>query len=215
MEILLSTAYFPSIEYMACLFKASHVYIEKHETYPKQSLRNRCYLASSQGIQALSIPVVKPNGNHTAVNEVLIDEKQDFRTHHLKTIQTLYQSAPFFEYYIDDVRDAIMFNETNLVNYNMNILEMLFRNIIIKREVKFTLDFEKFLKEKIDLRNLITTKHSCNCYKVINNAPKYFQVFSDKIGFLENLSILDLLFNEGSNTPNILGEMSINVASLG
>jgi hypothetical protein len=211
MEILLSTAYFPSIEYMACLVKASHVFIEKYETYPKQSLRNRCYLASSQGIQTLSVPVVKPMGNHTPVDKILIDETQDFRTHHLKTIQTLYQSAPFFEYYLDDVRHAILFNETNLIKYNMNILEMLLKNIKLKKEMLFTMDFEKFMNDKIDLRNLISSKHSCNNYKVINNAPKYFQIFANKTGFFENLSILDLLFNEGPNTLNILRDMNINV----
>lgn len=204
MDLLLSTAYFPSIEYMACLSKANHVIIEKKETYPKQSLRNRCYLAGSQGVQMLSIPVVKKMGNNTPIDKIEIDDGQDFRNHHFKTIQTLYSSAPFFDYYIDFIKEDIFNPENNLVEYNTAILRRLMSFLKIKVKIDFTDCFQKCVNDKIDLRTVISHKSAFGSFSVVNSLPSYSQVFRTKRGFFENLSILDLIFNEGPSASLIL-----------
>ena len=211
MEILLSTAYFPSIEYMACLVKASHVFIEKHETYPKQSLRNRCYLASSQGIQSLSVPVVKPMGNHTPVNKILMDEKQNFRNHHYKTIQTLYNSAPFFEYYEDFIKECVFYPENNLFEYNLNMLKLLMKILKIQTQMTLTESFNKDSDDKLDLRFLISKKKTCGSSSIMKSNNRYFQVFEQKNGFIENLSVIDLIFNEGPASISILENIKLNL----
>ncbi|MDD2411557.1 MAG: WbqC family protein [Bacteroidales bacterium] len=204
MDLLLSTAYFPSIEYMACLTKASRVFIEKHETYPKQSLRNRCYLAGSQGVQMLSIPVVKTLGNNTPVEKIQIDESQDFRSHHFKTIQTLYSSAPFYDYYIDFVKADIFNPENNLIEYNLTILKRLMSFLEIKVNINFTDCFQKNKNDKFDLRFVLSHKTAYGTFSIINSVQTYSQVFSDRNGFFANLSVIDLIFNEGPSASTIL-----------
>lgn len=204
MDLLLSTAYFPSIEYMACLTKASRVFIEKHETYPKQSLRNRCYLAGSQGVQMLSIPVVKTLGNNTPVDKIVIDNAQDYRNHHFKTIQTLYSSAPFYDYYIDFVKEDIFNPENNLMEYNLTILKRLMSFLEIKVNIDFTDCFQKHKNDKFDLRFALSHKTAYGTFSIIKSVQTYSQVFSDRNGFFANLSVIDLIFNEGPSASAIL-----------
>jgi len=189
---------------MACLTKASRVFIEKHETYPKQSLRNRCYLAGSQGVQMLSIPVVKTLGNNTPVEKIQIDESQDFRSHHFKTIQTLYSSAPFYDYYIDFVKADIFNPENNLIEYNLTILKRLMSFLEIKVNINFTDCFQKNKNDKFDLRFVLSHKTAYGTFSIINSVQTYSQVFSDRNGFFANLSVIDLIFNEGPSASTIL-----------
>lgn len=204
MDLLLSTAYFPSIEYMACLSKASHVYIENHETYPKQSLRNRCYIAGSQGVQKLSIPVFRTLGNNTPVDKIQIDNSQDFKNHHFKTIQTLYSSAPFYDYYIDFIEEDIFSSEVNLVQYNLLILKRLMGFLKIQVDIVFTDCFQKYAHDRLDLRVEISQKSAFGSFSLVKNVPFYSQVFRKKNGFIENLSVIDLIFNEGPSASSIL-----------
>ncbi len=204
MDVLLSTSYFPSVEYMACLLKASHVTIEKEETYPKQSLRNRCYLAGSQGVQMLSIPVVKTMGNHTPTSLIQIDESKVFRNHHFKTIQTLYRSAPFFEYYVDFIQDCIFFPEPNLFDYNLEIIRRLMNLLKIETPLTISENYQKTPDSKLDFRNNLTHKSSYGSFKVLKNSSYYVQVFDQKNGYIQNLSIIDLILNEGPSAMSIL-----------
>ncbi|MDD2344900.1 MAG: WbqC family protein [Bacteroidales bacterium] len=209
MDLLLSTAYFPSIEYMACLSKANHVFIEKHETYPKQSLRNRCYLAGSQGVQMLTVPVVKIQGKNTPIDEIRIDDNQDFRNHHFKSIQTLYSSAPFFDYYIDFIKEDIFNSETHLLEYNLIIIRRLMSFLKIQVDISFTDCFQKYENNKLDLRTVISHKSAFGSFSIIKKVPFYSQVFREKNGFFENLSVIDLIFNEGPSASSILKNSSI------
>ena len=199
-SILLATAYFPPIEYFSFLANSANAKIEVHETYPKQTYRNRCHIYSPNGMQALSIPVNKVNGNHTKTNEVRISEHSDWRTHHWKSIKTAYNASAFFMYYENELLKALNFPSSNLVEFNTHLLNFILNEIGLQTEINFTEDFEKVVENFADLRMNLSPKIDKPLFK----EARYYQVFEEKHGFLANLSILDLLFNEGPNTLNYL-----------
>lgn len=197
MDIVVPTAYFPSIEYIACHHLTSNTFIEQHETYPKQTLRNRCYIATSQGIQPLIIPVLKKDGPNTQINHIEIMHNSDFKKQHIKAIKTAYHSSPFFEHYIDIISECINIKESNLIKYNSFIFSKLCEIIHLKNKHYFTSEFNKELINKTDLRVQLCSKKSVTRFSIINHKTQYNQVFIEKQGFIENLSIIDLIMNEG------------------
>lgn len=200
MDIVLSTSYFPSIEYIACHYLASNTFIEKHETYPKQTLRNRCNIATSQGIQSLIIPVVKKDGPNTPIDRIEIMPNSDFKKQHLKAIKTAYHSAPFFEHYIDFIQDCLNVQELNLINYNCLIFNKICKLIHLKQSYFFTSEFNKETINKKDLRLSLCSKNAVTKFSNIKHSTlenRYSQVFVEKQGFIKNLSIIDLIMNEG------------------
>ncbi len=101
MPVLLTTAYFPPVGYMAEVLRADTVVIEVHETYPKQTCRNHCVIQGPNGRQTLSIPVTRINGNHTKTRDILISTHEPWQKTHWRSIQTAYNNSPFFLYYLD------------------------------------------------------------------------------------------------------------------
>jgi hypothetical protein len=202
-KILLSTAYLPPINYLSRIALADEITIEAHESYTKQTFRNRCQIYSPNGSQALIIPINKVNGNHTKTIDVQISDHYDWRSHHWKSLQTAYNTSAFFMYYKDEIRKILQFSSINLFKYNMHVLNFLLMEIGIKKTVKISVDYINNPSEIEDLRTCIKPKSNVP----INN-PEYYQLYSQKHGFLENLSILDLLFNEGPNTLNYLQSMN-------
>lgn len=203
-KILLSTAYFPPIEYFYFMLHAKTVEIEMHETYVKQSFRNRCQIYSPNGLQALTIPVHKTNGNHTTTSEIQISDHADWRTQHWRSLQTSYNSSAFFLYYKNEIWQLLQSTETNLLNYNSNILTFLINEIGLAGSIGLTQEYINIPEGYKDLRTSISPKHR----PLKLNFPDYYQVYGDKHGFIKNLSILDLLFNEGPNTLNYLQSLS-------
>lgn len=197
--ILLSTAYFPPVEYFALLAKFP-VMIEQHETYRKQSYRNRCEIYSEKGLMPLSIPVTKPMGNHTPTNHVLLRNEDKWYLKHRRAIQSAYESSPFYLFYKDELEEFLSGKYENLFELNFQLMLQLSDLIGIKPQINRTEQFEKEPAKTIDLRNEISPKKQALC----SNFPAYIQVFSDRKGFISNLSILDLLFNLGSETKSYL-----------
>ncbi|MBU1014601.1 MAG: WbqC family protein [Bacteroidetes bacterium] len=201
-KILLSTAYLPPINYLSCIALADEITIEAHETYTKQTFRNRSHIYSPNGLQALIIPINKVNGNHTKTIDIQISDHSDWRLHHWKSLQTAYNTSAFFIYYKDEIRKTLQFPSSKLFEYNLHVLNFLLNEIGIKNTIKISEDYINNPSEIVDLRTSISPKS-----KVSINNPQYYQLYSQKYGFLENLSILDLLFNEGPNTLNYLQSM--------
>lgn len=183
---------------------SSNTFIEKHETYPKQTLRNRYYIATSQGIQCLSIPVIKTQGNNTPIDKIIISSATDFKRNHFRAINTAYKSAPFFDYYIDFFYECLYYKEDLLIEYNTFILKKICQILSINKDINFTTEFKKKLLSQIDLRQNISNKNAVGEYSNIHDIGCYYQIFEDKIGFIKNLSILDLIFHEGPNAKNII-----------
>ncbi len=202
--LLLTTAYFPPLQYFALILNYPSVYIEKHENYSKQSYRNRCCILSANGILPLIIPVKRFRGKKTPISDVKPDNSYRWQRLHLISIESAYRSAPFYEYYFDHIRPFFEKKYNFLLDMNCEILDKLLSVLNMPSKWQFTSSFRNELPpEIIDMRDRIHPKPA----KQDNNTFKhkeYIQVFSDRHGFRENLSILDLLFNTGPDAIDYL-----------
>ena len=189
--VLLSTAYLGTVEYFYFLNRFNSVIIEKHETWPKQTYRNRTVIVTDKGTQVLTVPVKKINGNHTKTGEIEISRTEKWHLKHWRAIETAYSNSPFFLYYSDDIKEILFSQEKKLVNLNTKLTEKICELLGIDVNIAFSDKFQKTYPENIpDLRFEISPKKE----PAIKTFPEYIQVFSDKQPFIANASILDLLF---------------------
>ncbi len=193
-EILLNTAYFPNIQYLSKFIINDIVKIEINDTFQKQTYRNRCCIATANGILNLSVPVARKN--HTLTKDVTIDYSENWQIKHQRAIMSAYKNSAFYEYYTDEFQEFFSKKEKYLIDLNSKILERLLKILGIAKSTEYTSEFISNVSFE-DFRDKIHPKES---KKFVDNkfaAPNYYQVFSERYGFLENLSSLDLLFNEG------------------
>jgi len=188
-----SVAYLPPVAWFASFIKSEYPIIDIHEHYVKQTYRNRADIYSEKGKQILSIPVIKKD-HHTKLKDIQISNVEPWNKIHWKAIKAAYNKSPFFLYYEDDLFDIFHKKHTSLINFHQQLLETIFEAIGIEKEIIFSNKYIEKDKLHTDYRNYFNQK--------INtiSLPEYTQVFSDKYGFISNLSIIDLLFNEGPNT---------------
>ena len=195
--MLLSTNYFGSIPYFQALARAEIVTIDLHEFYKKQTWRNRTQILESNGPMYLSVPVERPKGSQSVVGEVLIGNETNWRKDHWKAIESSYKHAPFFFYYGPFVKQLIYQEEPLLYKFNAHIFEMVLSWLDLNIETTYSTSYVP-PEDKTDLRVALDTK------KFNQKQRSYIQVFSDKAEFVPNLSILDLLMNEGPLSRNYL-----------
>ncbi len=202
---VLSTAYFPPIEYFCKILRYNSILIEKHETYPKQTYRNRCEIYSANGLLSLSIPVIKPNGNSSKINEILIDNSVKWRKEHWRAIESAYRSSAYFEYLRDYFYPFYEKEWQLLWEFNMKIIETLMDILEMETPINETYSFTKVLPKNIsDYRFTITPKGKTNREERSVVFKPYYQVFAQKHGFMSNLSILDLICNCGMESLSYL-----------
>jgi len=201
-NILLSTAYLPPIEYMGALMKSENVTIEKEETYPKQTYRNRCRILSANGILDLSIPVVKVNGNNTKTKDIAIYNSGRWFVNHWRAINSAYSGSPFFLYYKDDLKEFYSGKYENLLEFNTELTNKILNLIGIVCKLKYSDLFTMPNEMLYDARYSITPKTKVDSLYY----NEYTQVFSNKLSFIPNLSIIDLLFNLGPETKEYLNQ---------
>jgi hypothetical protein len=199
-NILLPTAYFPPMSYFVYLIQNEKALIEQMETYPKQTYRNRCEIMTSAGKLALVVPVIKPNGNHTLTKDIEICYREPWQQHHWKSIQTAYRSSPYFNYYSDILQPLFEESETSLIIHNQKVLSSICSIIGIDLSLTFTEDYIKIPVDFIDLRKEMTPKKQ----RTGISFPEYPQVFGHKFGYIEDLSVLDLLLNLGPDVNRYL-----------
>ncbi len=201
-KVILSTAYLAPVQYFTKLFKYDEVFIEKHENFIKQSYRNRCKIYGANGELSLSIPVKKISLK-TKIKDLLIDYDTNWQKLHWKSIESAYRSSPFFEFYEDDLKPFYEKKYKFLLDFNIEIQNMVLEHLDIDVNLKFTDKYCHILTEEIDdLREKIHPKKKENDPDFIT--VEYTQVFQGKYGFIPNLSIIDLLFNEGPNAIEAL-----------
>lgn len=189
-EILLSTTYFGPVQWYQKLHRAEHVRIEQWESYQKQTFRNRCLIATTNGLQALTVPVER---NAQCIKDIRISDHGNWRHLHWNALQSAYGESPFFEYYQDDIRPFFDQRWDYLLDFNEAIREKVCELLDIQPSVSLT---EEYIPEVTrDYRTVIRPK-SPEADKDFEPKP-YYQVYQQKHGFLPNLSILDLLFNMG------------------
>lgn len=195
---LLQTTYFGPIQWYQKLYRYDHCLIEQHDSFQKQTYRNRCVIATANGIQALTVPVEHSllTSNHSPlVKDLRISDHNQWRRVHWNALQSAYSESPFFDYYADDIRPFFERKYTFLLDFNEEIRQRLCELIDIQPNVSYTVDFSHQPSAIIDFREVINAKHPL---PDTDFEPKrYWQVFQHKHGFLPNLSILDLLFCMG------------------
>ena len=197
MSHIFPTAYLPSIEYISLFLKAKDVSIELYETYQKQSCRTRANVMTANGIQTLTIPVIKTNGNHTLTKDIEISYKESWQQIHLRCLESAYRKSAYFDYYFPYFEKIYKQKFNTLVELNDFCLKTILKILKVKKDYSFTTDFEKITDEN-DYR--ISLSKGTNKIEV----KPYYQVFADRHGFISNLSVIDLLFNEGPNSVSNL-----------
>ena len=197
MSQIFPTAYLPSIEYISSFLKAEDASIELFETYQKQSCRTRTNVMTANGIQTLTIPVIKTNGNHTLTKDIEISYKESWQQTHLRCLESAYRKSAYFDYYFPYFEKIYKQKFNTLIELNDFCLKTILKILKSKKEYSYTTDFEKITNED-DYR--ISLSKGTNKIEI----KPYYQVFADRHGFIPNLSIIDLLFNEGPNSINSL-----------
>ena len=195
---ILSTAYLPNIQYLSKILLHHKVIIDIHETYLKQSYRNRCSIYGANGILPLSIPVIKVNGNHTKVKDILIDNDANWAHVHWGAIFSAYGNSPFFEIFEEEIVHLYKKKYKFLIDFNEAAMCQLFESLGFSHELNYSESFIEKDQFKFDYRNSIHPKPQYQKEDKNFSSKNYFQVFSEKHGFKSNLSFIDLLFNEGS-----------------
>ena len=193
MTVLLSTTYFGPVQWYQKLYRADEVLIEGWESFLKQTYRNRCVIATTQGVQALTVPVEKLS-TISYIKDLKISNHGNWRHLHWNALQSAYGESPFFEYYQDDIRPFFEKHWIFLLDFNEEIRMKMCELLDIQPKVSFTKSWKESSTMK-DYRSAISPKHP---QPDPDFQPKpYYQVYQQKHGFLPNLSILDLLFNMG------------------
>jgi hypothetical protein len=200
MPLLLATAYFPPVPYMAEVVRADEITIEARETYPKQTFRNRCLIYGPNGRQTLIIPVIKVNGNHTVTRDIKISDHYPWQKTHWRSIETAYNNSPFFLFYQDYFARFFTTQYRFLLDLNLEILDIFIRILNIGKSAVLTEEYNARPFIGKDLRNI----SSCKKNPVPAHLMPYSQVFMDRYGFIPGLSFLDLLFNLGPEASGYL-----------
>lgn len=197
MSHIFPTAYLPSIEYVSLFLKTDDASIELFETYQKQSCRTRTNVMTANGVQTLTIPVIKTNGNHTLTKDIEISYKESWQQIHLRCLESAYRKSAYFDYYFPYFEKIYKQKFNTLVELNDFCLKTILKILKVKKDYSFTTDFERITDEN-DYR--VSLSKGTNKIEM----KPYYQVFADRHGFIPNLSIVDLLFNEGPNSVSNL-----------
>jgi hypothetical protein len=189
-SIIVSTNYFGSITFYCELAKYERVIIDGGERYEKQTQRTRTSILSANGPLHLSIPVIRPNGKDTLVRDIQISTSENWQKDHWKAIESAYQHAPFFFYYGEKIKEIIFQKEHSLLAFNHNIIYQLLDFIDLKVDVLISDNCPPVISQN-DPRVWLNAK------EIAYPSIPYNQVFSDRFTFKPNLSIIDLIMNEG------------------
>lgn len=201
--------YFGSIAQYAAMAQNDIVLFEDHDNYQKQTYRNRTYIYGANGKLLLTIPIKhtgKQGNGKQLYKDVRIENEFQWQSLHWKSIQTAYRTSPFFEYYEDELIPLFEKKKDYLLDFNYECMEAV--NDCLQLEVNYskTATFLKEYGDELnDQRNLVNAKK--DKYHALSS---YIQVFSEKHGFISNLCILDLLFNEGTNAITYLENQMIH-----
>ena len=198
MKSILLPTYFPSLLFWKIILKNNFFWM-KNSYYKKQTLRNRMFIHGANGKLMLSIPI-----RHSGINQkrfyddVLIDSSFDWKKNHFKSIKIAYQSSPYFEFYEEDLKDFYKVETSNLYNFNLKSVELVLKWLEMgtnNRTIDFNIEIYKQSKNIKEIDNREIKKKS---------NIKYIQTFEDKNGFIDGLSILDMIFNCGPKTKDYI-----------
>ena len=199
MNILLHPTYFPSIAQCIAIAKAESLTFEMHDNFQKQTYRNRTYIYGANGKLQLSVPVIHSHKNRQLYKDVKISHEEKWQLKHRKSLEAAYRTSPYFEFYEDELRPLFKIKSDFILDHNLKCFEIITACLQLDVTPKFSTAFDKEPLDIKDYRYLTNSRQE----KKIRFEP-YTQVFNDKHGYINNLSILDLLFNEGTNALSYL-----------
>ena len=202
--MLLHPTYFPNIAHFVALIKSKEVVFEVCDNYQKQTYRNRSDIYSANGKLSLSVPVSYTQKLRQKTKDVLISSVDNWQSKHLKSFDSAYRMSPFYEFYIDDLMPIFKTEFKYLLDLNLKCFELLTKALELEISTRLSEDYTIPDNSSYDFRNLVNTKKN-NAFQF----NKYTQVFTEKHGYITNLSILDLLFNEGPNAVNYLESQTL------
>lgn len=205
MDCLIHPTYFPNIAHFAAMVTSKSVCLEVWDNYQKQSYRNRTEIYGANGKLALTVPVKYSQKNRQLYRDVKIANEDNWQSLHFKSLQSAYSMSPFFEFYIDDLIPLFENKYDYILDLNLKCFEIITDSLQLELSVAKSVVFEKDPINKNDFRPLVKRNYEAN------NLEHYTQVFTEKHGFIPNLSILDLLFNEGPNAELYLTRQSIEL----
>lgn len=207
MNILIHPTYFPTISHFVAMLKAETIFLETEDNFQKQTYRNRMYIYSSNGKQMLNIPVSHiRNHPNQKYKDLQIDYSEKWQRIHFKSLEAAYRSSPFFEYFVDDLMPLFEKKHNFLLDYNLLTLEILQDCLGIKLKTEQT---KEFIKETTS--DIVDFRHLVNSKKTLYNFETYTQVFDTKHDFINDLSLLDLLFNEGRQAVDYLKRQYLSI----
>ena len=205
MDCLIHPTYFPNIAHFVAMIKSDSICFEVCDNYQKQSYRNRTEIYGANGKLALTVPVSYSQKNRQLYRDVKIANEDDWQLQHLKSLQSAYSMSPFFEFYIDDLIPLFETKFDFILDLNFKCFEILQDSLQLELNISESAVFEKEPLNKTDYRPLVKRNYEAN------KLENYTQVFTEKHGFIPNLSILDLLFNEGPNAELYLNKQKIDL----
>ena len=194
---LLQTTYFGPVQWYQKLKRYDHCVIEQYDSYQKQTYRNRCVIATANGLQALTVPVDHSplTIDHVQCKDLRISDHNQWRRVHWNALQSAYSESPFFEYYADDIRPFFEQKYEFLIDFNEAIRQKMCELLDIETSVSYSSGFRVHGSGFKDFREVIHAKHPQDDPEF--QPRSYWQVFQHRYGFQPNLSILDLLFCMG------------------
>lgn len=200
-QILLPAFYLPPISYFHTILHAdAGLLLEQHEHFPKQTYRTRAKIASANGTLDLIVPIRHGHKEHVPMKDVRINYDHNWQRLHWLSLQTAYRSSPYFEYYEDDFAPFYEKKTEFLLDFTIEQLKLLLKLLKIKKEISLTESYTAEIVLEVDYRKIINPKAP----SLLQNQKQYYQVFEDKNGFHQDLSIVDLLFNQGPQAKSFL-----------
>jgi hypothetical protein len=206
MNTLLHPTYFPSISHFAAMAQSEEITFEIEDNFQKQTNRNRTYIYSPNGIQLLNIPVKHSKLSHQKTKDIQIENDFDWQKQHFKSLEAAYRSSPFFEYFEDDIRPIFEKKHNFLLDLNFETFDFITKSMRLKLDYKTTVEYF----HEVDSNKVTDFRFLANGKKDTSVFESYTQVFDDKYGFINNLSVLDLLFNEGKFALDYLKSQKIS-----
>ena len=195
MNTLFPLFYLGPIEYYAEIVKRDAIVFEQFENFPKQTYRNRCEIAGPNGKQNLLLPVLRGRSKQLA-KDVLVSNTENWQKIHWKSLEAAYRASPYFEYYENEFYPYYHTEFISLQKFTLKLHETIIR--LLKQNSSCVLSERYEPSNGLDYRSFFSTKTQTN--KKYPEEKTYIQVFNDRMDFLPNLSIVDLLFNEGPNS---------------
>jgi len=206
-KILIELQYFGTISWYLGMLRHRQVFIEHHENFEKSTYRNRCYIASPEGRLRLTIPLLHGRSQRSKYTDVRIDYGYPWQKIHWNSLCSCYRNSPYFEFYEDKLKPFFSSRYDRLFDFNRQLFLLMIELLELNLHVEYTAVYEKYPNEALDFRSKILPNKfqgETSPFPVV-----YHQVFQERTGFIPDLCIADLLFNEGLHARERLMEAAL------